>query len=216
MKSLILAFAIALAAASTARADANLIINGEFDSDVVPWIPVNENFSVVWDSADSAGLPTSGSARVTSRQMDAGGPSSGGAGAVECIRVVEASYAVSALYFIPSGQNHTAEPDVAVAWFDDTACVGGVLGQGLVPQGASTTDSWLPLSGDVMAPAGAMSANVILRPRKVEAQASVEDPGVDVLFDAVQFVPEPGAAALGVTAAAAIAIRRRRLSCSPS
>ena len=214
VKSLILASAIAFAAASTAGADANLIINGNFDTDVVPWVKVNDNFAIVWDPADSAGLQDSGSARVTSSQVDQGGTMNGGAGAQECIEVVpSANYAVSAAYFIPSGQDRTAEPDIGIAWFLDSQCLTTALPpeQSLIPQGESTTDMWLPLGGDVVAPDDSHSANVILRPRKLEAGGSV-----DVLFDAVAFVPEPGAAALGASAVAALAIRRRLLTCITS
>jgi hypothetical protein len=204
MKSLIVASALALAVASAARADGNLIVNGNFDTDLSSWTNGNHVASV-FNQLDSAGSPSSGSAEVTSTQVDASSTSAG-SGIYQCVSVTPGNYLVTALYFIPDGQDHTAAPDIGVAWFVDTQCqdIGSGPQQSLLDQGPSTTDTWLQLRGIVTAPSNAQSANVILRPRKVEAGGQV-----NVLFDAV-FVPEPGSVALGVTAIAALAVVRRR------
>jgi hypothetical protein len=213
MKSLLLAFAIALATASTSAADGNLVTNANFNSDVSSWMASNQFFFATWDSLDSAGLQTSGSARVTSQAVDA----IPGGGLGQCVPLTPGSYEVTALYFIPSGQNRTAAPDIAIAWFVDSSCMTssvdshGSPQQSLIPQGASTTAAWLQLGDIVATPSDAMSRAImsgrfILRPRKVEAGGSV-----DVLFDAV-FVPEPEPAALGLATAAALALRRWVLS----
>jgi hypothetical protein len=207
MKSLFAALAVALAVPWTGWADSNLVANGNFDTDVTPWHSLSPNISGMWNALDSAGSPDSGSASVFSRQPDDDSQNAG-SGFLQCVQLAAGTYSASALYFIPSGQPHTANPDVAIAWFDTADCTGAGIGQSLVPQVTPTTDTWLQLISDVVAPSGTQSAYLLLRPRKVEALTGPEDPGVDVLFDAV-FLPEPSGAALGAAAIAAIAIRRR-------
>ena len=205
--SSLIVLSILAVAAFRASADSNLVVNGDFDTDVSSWL-TSQNFSLVWNAEGMT--QGSGSGRLTSSQMDAGGTNNGGGGARQCVPVAGGRHDVSAFYLIPSAQNRTAEPDVALAWFANANCQGTGVGSSLIPKGASTTDSWLQLQGRVVAPGATQSANVILRPRKLEAGGSV-----DVLFDAV-FLPEPGSAAAGLVAVAAIATRRRLLSRSTS
>ena len=210
MKRLLLAVALAVVAAPIVRADGNLIVNPNFDTDISSWANGNINsITSAWDSRDLLSDPASGSARVTSTQATAGGPDAGGSGLIQCVDIGGVGtlrrFALSAFYFIPSGQATTAEPDLSVVWFQDPGCGSFLVGsQRNSDQGASSTDAWLQLQMGAQAPLTAQSVRVFLRPRKVEAGGSI-----DVLFDAV-FLPEPDAAPLGLVAVAALGSLRRR------
>jgi hypothetical protein len=212
MKRLLVALAVALAAAPAARAvDGNLVQNPNFDTDLSNWSNGPGGITSQWDASDVVDNPSSGSAKVTSTQALDGGPGNSGGGLIQCLDIAGSgtprSFTIGAFYFIPSGQNRTATPDVSVSWFSTPQC-GAFAGlpDGKTGLGSPTTDTWTQLQAVVDAPLTAQSLRIFLRPRKVEAAGSI-----DVLFDAV-FLPEPDAAVLGVAAIAGLGLLARRRS----
>ena len=176
-----------------ASADANLLANGGFDSDLSGWTPGVTAAS--WDPLDVAASPSSGSALLVGP-----GPLS------QCIPVAGTSYSGGASVFIPSAQPPFAAgiADVHVLFFPQASCQGHTINTLLGIEAQPNPDQWgfLPISGEV--PSGAASALFQLQTGNTSGAFTLH-------FDGATFdvVPEPRLLLLGGVAAAALLARRR-------
>ena len=191
---------------AAARADAaNEIVNGNFDTSVVGWFGIAE-FTA---GLDSFGDPSRGSLRVTNPTPNSGTQ------AIQHIPVtagvpIRASFQVR----IASGQSGIGYAYPGVNFIEGDCGTSNVylsfVNAQLVSQPFDTwVDSEMP---EVIAPAGAGCAEVVLFVRNDGSSGTFA-----ANFDTI-FAPEPGSAACGLVAIAAIAVGRRaaRRATAPS
>lgn len=208
-RSLLLAAVAALLGAPAVHAQ-NLLLNPEFDTSVANWTKPSpaSAIEVSFDgSYDVDGDPASGAARLTSTQANAGGEGSAGPPIVQCVAVdPDTLYRLSGNALVPGAQTNGARPDMQLIWFSVSDCGACPVEDpvcfedaGSTNQHTGVTDRWEALGLNVVSPVDAISANVLLRPRKVEAGGSV-----DALFDGL-YLPEPDGAAAGLAALVALA-----------
>lgn len=148
-------FAAAVTISSTVVSAQNLVINGDFDTDVGGW--TSYHCLLAWDPADSQQSVTSGSAWI-SNDNDIE-PTTAIFACVDGI-VGGQSYDLGGLVWIPSGQPSTGSAKLGLYWHDGPGCTGNLTVGGQTPY-AQLPDGWVPLAhfGQV-APPGTQSAQV--------------------------------------------------------
>ena len=195
-----IALAIGSLAASRAEA-ANLITNGGFDdagSYLTGWLNVGVDES--WAADDADGAPDSGSVEIKNPHGDTFTefiyfcvPVEGGA-----------SYSYGAKQKTLSGQTATGEARLVLFFSSDSNCSDSLAS-------AQTTSTavgdWTSLQDSAQAPPDALGARLLLLVSKVSG-GSAND--LTVRFDDAFIVPEPGAAALQLSAALALGVLWRR------
>lgn len=128
---------------------ANLVVNPSFNGNLTGW---NPNLSTFDGTVDATGTPGSGSAR---NSFNAVAPSTTVA-IDQCIATGPGTYTLGGKVFIPNGQAITGSGFVTVSFFSGPDCTTGFLTSSSLT--ASTTGSFVTLSGPVTAPAGTAHA----------------------------------------------------------
>lgn len=162
---------------------AQLLDNTRFDTDVLEWTALSEA-TVEWDELDADASPTSGSARVTNLSSGPGDSN----GALQCANGISEGfrYQVGAEVYIPGGQTETGWADILIQWHADAACSEFISLANTTSVPTTSPDTWLPVSGSFVAPAGSQSARIRLSVRKQEDGGSLA-----AHFDNVFLEPAP-------------------------
>jgi hypothetical protein len=187
--ALFAACALALPAAAQ-----ELVVNGDFDTNIDGWsLGSFEFIEIEWSASDVDGDPGSGSLEMLAAASGF---------AVQCVPVEEgASYRLAGAIapLAPEGES-LVEFSLGLFFRGEAACAGPPLGgDALVAPGE--TGVWHRLADVFEAPTGAQSAEVRLRATWFAGQQRAR-------FDAIS-VPEPGAGAAGAAALLALAGARR-------
>jgi len=160
---------------STGLSAQNLLVNPDFDSDLVDWEGPG-----VWDPADAFGSPSSGSATWINDYA------AGGSTIVrQCVDLASGveGFDFAAHVFIPSGQPGEGYTYLTVAFYSDTVCDTFLTAVG--SSNFSGFDNWGPLGFTDWTPDGAGSARISVANQKTE-------PGDFQTFcDAIFFGPNP-------------------------
>jgi hypothetical protein len=135
-----------------AAAGPNLLANGTFDANVGNWTAaVSPPATIAWNGG-----------AMTVTNMSAPAATTSGA-AKQCVNGVMAgtTYTLKADTFIAPGQKRTGGADTRLFWHAGANCGGATIS---TPFGAYTTatGAWVTASSDFVAPAGAMSVEVML------------------------------------------------------
>lgn len=184
--------AILLAAAAGGASADNLVTNGSFASNIQGWSATSDA-TATWTPEDATGGSGSGSARVVNGAQAAGAI----AGLSQCLAVrAGQSYGWGARVKVsaPSG----VSAFVTLSLFDGGACGGTELARSSTDGPVSSGDWELVSAKAVTAPAGALSARVLLAVQKASVGGTAEG-----LFDDA-FVEGPPQSALVVPASASI------------
>jgi hypothetical protein len=193
----------------TARAQ-NLVVNGDFATDVSGWSTAYHGaaISTAWSDLDPADPTPSGSIQVTSTIT--GG---GSAGPTQCVDLLVAEPELRMDVLVPSQPAFdyvTAYP--YVRWYSEAGCTIGEISTefvlGAVPAGLG----WTRLAGPLIPPG---SAQAVLIDLGIVKPSGSSDPAV-AYFDNL-YLPEPGADSLGMAVfaiLAALASRRTRTASS--
>lgn len=202
------AFVAALAAGTLPGvALANLLVNGDFDSGVEPWVDPfpDPGTTVSWSPIDSAGSPTSGSIQVETVITNgaADGPWS------ECIPAEPGPYTFSGQVFRPDSPA-LAWATLDLLFFPSPDCVGPYA---TATAFANEVDVWEHVTLTGFAPLGTAA----LRARVLVGGTSDTIPDVARFDRLVLTAPEPGAGSLAAAAALALAAaaRVRRRAAAP-
>lgn len=159
----------------------NLVSNGNFDTNVIGWVPESAA-SLEWDGA--LGSPGPGSARITNTDA---GPGQGH-GISQCLGTVTAGrlYNWGGRLYFPSGQARTGSVQIGLRWLNGPGCTGSDISQ---PRLSTTAQSsWVPLTASNQpAPAGAVSVQFVAFTSKVEAGGTLAGN-----FDTLFFGPSDG------------------------
>jgi hypothetical protein len=127
----------------------NRVTNPSFAGSLAGW---NAGTSTFDSTTDATGTPGSGSAR---NSFTAAGPSTLEA-IDQCIATGPGTYTLGGKVFIPNGQAVVGAGQITVSWFSGPDCATGFLGFNSLT--ASTTGSFVTLSGSFVAPAGTTHA----------------------------------------------------------
>jgi hypothetical protein len=180
----------------------NLVVNGDFASDVSSWSTAysGPQVSVAWNALDPADPTPSGSAEVTTTVTN-----STDGGADQCVDLVSGPLWLRLHAMVPDQPAVTfVAADPWVRWYTGPGCTVAEAGTdfpiGTVAEGAG----WQTLVGPLTVPVTAKSVRVFLGAIK-DTNAT---PAV-VHYDDV-YLPEPGSGALAIAACAALAARRMR------
>lgn len=149
--------------ASSAAAQ-NMVVNGDFDTDVLGWTTFGTPFD--WNSADWLGAPVSGSGLLTN-EVDG----TMHAGIVACVDGVVGgqSYDLGGMIMIPSGQAGSGGAGYGLYWREGAGCSGSQSVGGYSPY-IVESDVWVHLTlWGLVAPAGTQSAEVMLLNNKTSA-----------------------------------------------
>lgn len=162
-------------AAAVPVAAQNLIPDGDFDTNTSGWDASPGVLS--WSPLDAGDDPESGSARLRFSGAGAGA----GTGVVRCVSAVAGrTYYLGGRQLIPTGQDRTGRGDLFFSFYTGANCTGSrTSGPALL---VSTPGSWIPVFGSATAPAGTVSALVVMNIMKNEAGGSL-----DVHFDDLAF-----------------------------
>lgn len=136
----------------------NLVINPDFDTDVVGWSPFYD-IDFIWDPVDYQGDPSSGCGFAAS--TDAPVTNSG---IVQCVEPIVAgeSYKLSAWLDISPSQEGDGSVGLFVWWRDGAGCT-GTQTHALATPYVGSTAGWEQLTAaPEVAPAGTVSATLYL------------------------------------------------------
>ena len=159
-----------------AAQDPNLVGNGEFDQDVSGWSSTAGYTALAWNTLDFTECgDLSGSALF----RHSGPAASQTASAYTCVTPVDDATIHSfggELRFL-TGQNRSGTATLEVLWVDAPDCQGSLVGTSVAggTVHSSSAGNWVELRSDAAyAPAGAQSAQVVVRLVKVEAAGTLE------------------------------------------
>ncbi len=172
----------------TGRAGADdLVTNGHFDQDTVGWGTNSVDVAVEWDVLDVDASPTSGSAEVTSTDSRL----NTAVGITQCLTLpVEEDFDFAGSIYVPSAQAETATVGYTLDWYAGTTCSGGrIFLEGV--GNTTLTDTWEDFADRFRPPEG--SRSVVVLGRIAFASKNQPDGAFTAHFDAISFVPEPGA-----------------------
>ncbi len=175
-----LAVVVLLIAANPCTEAQNLIVNGNFDSDISGWTPLGASLSADWDPSDYDGSPNSGSLLGTNDW-----PSSANFAVVSCVDSISDGqpYQYTGWIKTPLGQTVTGLFQLTWYWYSLPSCAGTQTLAASTPY-MTSADDWTYVSTDSeIAPAGTMSAYLVLRVYKTSAV-----PGTfQVYYDGLDF-----------------------------
>ncbi len=141
----------------------NLVVNGDFHSDVSDWTQLS-GVTLSWDgNSDYQNQPSSGSAENLN---DAAGSSN--SGTIQCIDGIVGghNYYLSAWLRAPTGQTGEGNAKVFVWWYTQPGCT-GTMSSGPGTPWFTTSDSWIEQeAGSTDAQISAQSALVYLNNNK--------------------------------------------------
>jgi hypothetical protein len=183
----------ALAFAASARAQDNLVVNGDFATDLAGWDDIDVE---TWSPTDVAEDPESGSIQIP----NASGPQSG-VYAQQCIPVDPGeTYTFGASSFA-SGDEVTGEARIDLRFWTSANCSTGDLT--LHRLADDTIGEWIDQEDSAVAPQNAQSASLSLVAFKLTGNLFL--PFTVNFDDAHVVVPEPAASAAALAALAALA-----------
>lgn len=135
----------------------NLVVNGDFDTDVSGWTPSPFNR---WDEADHEEAPDSGSLLIRNNFLNP----QASIGVSQCVAVTPGTpYDVGASFLIPSGQGSTGAAYLAIVWNSSPDCNGITATTGTVTEEVTDLGVWQERSlRHLVAPAGSAGAKIIL------------------------------------------------------
>jgi len=173
-----------------------MIVNPDFDDDLEAWTCDNGGqCSWVWDAPDPADR---GAGRVTSPPVDAG--TTVGRLDSSCVRVQEGVPYLGAAWARTTGARDGL---LYVLWSSSDTCSGNVVASDAID--VSPADgAWRRLERVIEAPAGARTARLVAQAERDPETGSASQVTIDSAY-----VPEPGALAAGLAAAAALAVLTR-------
>lgn len=153
----------------------NLIPDGDFDLNVTGW---NDPGSVLsWSPIDAADESGSGSARL----RYAGANANSGVGAGRCVPIVAGrTYYLAARVLIPAGQARTGSGNLFFSFYSGENCSGARSDSPNLQ--ATAPGTWSSLMTSATAPAGKLSAYVVMNVMKTEAGGSFDVHVDDLAF----------------------------------
>lgn len=160
----------------------NLVVNGDFDTDVDGWTQLSGGITLSWDgTSDYEGEPNSGSAMVLNSASV-----SSNSGATRCVEGIigNESYDLSGWLKAPTGQSADGNARVFVWWYTQPGCT-GAQSSGPATPFFTTSDDWVfQEASSVQAPLESRSATVYLNVAKTS-----NSPGEYLVsFDHVSFI----------------------------
>lgn len=163
-RALKVAVLVAFWGATSPTGAQNLVVNGEFDSMVAPWLNFSAtNGDVDWDPLDRDSDPESGSLLVTNFAPD---PQANGAGAIQFNLPVTGLgyYSFGGAILIPTGQTVSADVMVELRFYQFHTVPSGCSGShsGFWTPTIRTAPTWVSVRLGARAPAGATCARVVL------------------------------------------------------
>jgi hypothetical protein len=167
----------------------NLLVNPDFATTVVGWAAESEA-TLAWSPVDATGSPTSGSALIAN--ISAGAQN--GTGIVQCVDgvIAGATYTFGGRVLFPPGQARTGEMQIGLRWLSAPNCGGSVVGSQPRLNTNTPQSVWVLLtSAPLVAPPGALSAQFVAFPSKVEAGGQLVGQFDDLLFDGPPPPPPP-------------------------
>ena len=150
---------------ATPAAAQNQVFNGSFEKSLRGWF---QDKYVVWSPVDAHGLASSGSVLVINTFMQ------DGRGVEQCIAgptiVPGNSYTYGGMARIPTGQTTTGWVGLGLRWYDQPACGGNTLSEQPRANASEIDDTFHAVGQtQVLAPAGAASAQMVAYATKMEA-----------------------------------------------
>lgn len=168
----------------------NLLVNPHFDEDLAGWSCEGSGTACSWQEEDPEDDPASGSGQV---MRD--GPGSFIGLLVQCVELPS-----TGLYRVAAELRTIAENgrngQIDVAWFGEAGCSGPGVAVDILGV-ARVIDGWRSLEAELLAPEDALSLELQLK------SFALDDESHTARIDAA-FVPEPGPAAAGLAALAAL------------
>ena len=198
---LVVVLVVGLAAARPAVAQ-NLLVNPDFDSNVVGWSVGGQEFiGIAWSSVDASEDPTGAGGTAGSGALDLETATSGFAS--QCVPVTGGEpYRLAGSVAPLSIGSGSVVFALALQWWTTADCTEDVVGAFDVLAAPAEPDVWHALDGVFDAPPTASSVEVRLA-------ASWSSGGRTARFDAL-YLPEPSLLASALAACSALAALARR------